>query len=99
MSKNKITQVYILSPEELNEQTSSIIEKAFQKHAPKFQPKPEVKYLTRKDVAAIFKISLVTVNEWSKLGIINPYRLGRLVRFKSSEIDEALIRINNKSID
>lgn len=94
MSTNKITQVYGLTPEELKEQTNTAIEAAFLKHADKFHPKEKTSYLTRKDISDIFKISLVTVNDWSKLGILKPYRLGRLVRFKSDEIETALTRIH-----
>lgn len=94
MDSNKITQVFNLTPKELKEQNASIIDAAFLKHADKFRPKEKVTYLTRKEVAAIFKISLVTVNDWNKLGILKPYRLGRLVRYKSDEIEAALTRIH-----
>jgi predicted DNA-binding transcriptional regulator AlpA len=94
MSENKLLQVFNLSPEELKEQTNSAIEAAFLKHADKFRPKEKTNYLTRKEVAAIFKISLVTVNDWNNLGILKPYRLGRLVRYKSDEIEAALTRIH-----
>lgn len=93
MIENKLLQVFNLTPEELKEQTNSAIEAAFLKHSDKFRPKEKTNYLTRKEVAAIFKISLVTVNDWNKLGILKPYRLGRLVRYKSDEIENSLTRI------
>ena len=45
--------------------------------------------LTRKDVAKIFGVSLVTVSAWTKQGIINPMRMGSRVYFYKSEIIEA----------
>ena len=93
MSKNTITQFQNASLEDIADQTSNIIDAAFEKHLEKFQPKPEVTFLTRKEVAKILKISLPTLNEWNKLGILKPYRIGRLVRYKSAELEEALTRI------
>ncbi len=57
-------------------------------------PKQE-EYLTRKELSKLFQVSLVTIHHWSKKGIIKPYRLGKLVRFKRSEVEQALITINN----
>jgi len=45
--------------------------------------------LTRKDVARIFGVSLVTVSSWSKQGIIKPIYMGSRVYFYKSEILEA----------
>lgn len=47
-------------------------------------------YLTRKDVAKMFKISLVTVHEWSKKGILKPHKIGTRVRFKKTEVMAAI---------
>lgn len=52
-------------------------------------------YLTRKEVADFLKISLVTLNDWSKKGIVQSYRIGARVRYKRSEIDQALRATKN----
>ncbi len=64
---------------------------------PDYIPKPESteKYLTRKDTAKLLQVSLVTLNEWSKKGIIQSYRIGGRIRYKLSEIDEALKEVKN----
>jgi len=52
-------------------------------------PKPdEDGYLmTRKEVASLLKISYVTLNEWTKIGKINAYSLGKnRVRYKRDEV-------------
>jgi excisionase family DNA binding protein len=54
-------------------------------------------YLTRADVASLFKISLVTVHQWTQQGIFKAYRLGTRVYFKRSEIDNALTVIVPKN--
>ena len=62
--------------------------KVAEKHL-KSQPEPE-KYLTRKDVAELLKVSLVTLYNWNKKGILKTTRIGNKVRYTRSSIDEAL---------
>ena len=52
--------------------------------------------LTRKDVASLFKISLVSVYEWSKKGILKPHKIGSRVRFKRSEVMAAMIEMETQ---
>lgn len=47
-------------------------------------------YLTRKQVASLLQISLPTLHQYTKQGLINSYKIGTKVRYKTSEIDEAL---------
>lgn len=63
------------------------------------QPQPQTttdKLLTRKEVCKLLQISLVTVHNWTKQGILNPYRIGNKLRFKESEVLEALQSVNSK---
>lgn len=57
-----------------------------------------VEYLTKKEVAKILKISVVTVDDWRRKRIIQAYRVGNRIRFKSDEIEMALIKINPPSM-
>jgi hypothetical protein len=41
------------------------------------------------------KVSLVTIHDWNKKKILNPFRLGNLIRYKRSDLEKAFIRINN----
>ena len=50
----------------------------------------EEELLTREETANLFGISLPTLNEYSKKGIIPAYRLGSRVRYKKSEIFNSL---------
>ncbi len=50
-------------------------------------------YLTRQETAEILKISLPTLHSYVKEGIVSAYRIGGRVRFKKSDIDEALKKI------
>lgn len=60
----------------------------------KVPEKEEVKYLTRQETAKLLSISLPTLHDWCKKKILNPYRMGCRVYFKSDEIDQSLKRIN-----
>ena len=99
MEQSKITQVFGISPNELKQDIINDIKTEINYIAQTFQPIKPREYLTRKEVAKILKVSLVTLHSWNKKKILNPYRLGNLIRYKRTEIDEALIRINNKLID
>ena len=64
------------------------------------QQQPADDLLSRNDVAKLFKISTDTVDNWSKVGILNPYRRGRRVFFKRSEVEfipipQSANRLNN----
>ena len=93
---NNITQVFGITPEELKETILKDLRLELKTLAQNFKPKEPPEYLTRKEVAKILKISLQTIHVWNRKKILNPYRLGNLIRYKSNEIDHALIRINSK---
>jgi excisionase family DNA binding protein len=96
MEQNKITQVHGVSSEELKQDFKYIVRAEFKEFALNFQPIIPPEYLTRQEVAVILKVSLVTLSDWNKKRILNPYRLGNLIRYKRSEIEQALICINPK---
>jgi len=51
--------------------------------------------LTRKEAASILKISLPTIDEWTKQGVIKAYRIGKSKRYKKDEIlmSEKLVKV------
>ena len=50
------------------------------------------KLLTRKETADKLKISLVTLNDWTKRGLIQSYLIGGRVLYKDSEIEASLYK-------
>lgn len=48
--------------------------------------------LTRKETADKLKISLVTLNDWTKRGLIQSYLIGGRVLYKESEIEASLYK-------
>jgi excisionase family DNA binding protein len=52
-------------------------------------------YLTREEVSELFKISLSTIHNWTKRGILQPYQIGGRVYFKASDIECSMIKLEN----
>lgn len=82
-----------LSHEELKGLISDAVREAIQVLIPEKQAENE--FLTRKQVAFIFKISLPTLNIWTKEGKLQSYRINSRVRYKKAEIESALKEVPN----
>jgi excisionase family DNA binding protein len=52
------------------------------------EPSPEL--ITRKETALIYGISLVTLNEWTKNGLIPAQRIGTRIRYKKTDVYASL---------
>lgn len=86
------TQVHHISADELTDKILNGVESKLNEFEKNFQPKESTIWITRKEVTEILSISLQTVHEWSKKGIINPYKIGNRVRFKRLEVENALTK-------
>ncbi len=56
-------------------------------------PKQETELLTRKEVAEILSISLVTLNDWTKRGLIPALRIGSRIRYNKANVLESLRQV------
>jgi excisionase family DNA binding protein len=54
-------------------------------------------YITRHEVAAIFKISLPTVHEWIKKGILKSYKIANRIFLKRYEVEAALTQVKPRT--
>jgi len=59
--------------------------------------KEELKLLTRKDTAKLLCISLPTLHDWTKTGIVKAHRIGNRVLFKQDEVYQALSLIQTST--
>ncbi len=66
--------------------------KELKKH---FEPKTPTEYLTRVEVAKMLKIDLSSVHNWTKKGILISYQIGGRVYYKRSEVENAIVKLNN----
>ena len=53
------------------------------------------KYLTRLEVAKLFKVSKSSVYNWTRKGILNTYQIGGRVFYKLEEVEDALVKLKN----
>ena len=79
---------------ELQGLIEATVRKVFSEN-PAFSQKPhqETEYITRKETAKILGVSLPTLNEWTKKGIIQGYRISSRVRYKKDEILSSLNKV------
>jgi excisionase family DNA binding protein len=95
MANTKITQVHNVNPEELTESISTAVEKIFAPFKENFQLQKPTEWITRKQVGELLSISLVTVDDWTDRNLLTAYRISNKKRFKLSEVEKALTKINN----
>lgn len=80
---------HTLSPEELRAIISREIRDAI-KELPTQNTQAVEILLTRKEAADKLNISLVTLNDWTKRGMIPAYTIGGRVLYKDSELEQSL---------
>lgn len=80
-----------VSEEELRNIISETVAEQLQKFSS--PQKDQVKYLTRSEVSKLLRISLPTLNDYTKTGVIKGYRINGRVLYKSDEIENSLKEI------
>ena len=87
-------QVENINSNTLLAEVAKLLKSELSKHAAPPQPSPD-DFITRQDVADMFKITLVTVHAWINAGILTPYKIGNKTRFKRGEVLAAAKNIPN----
>jgi hypothetical protein len=88
-------QITQLSPEQFEEVIRNAVKSQFDSLKKEINPsKPSEEYLTRKQVADLFQVELSTLHNWCKKGKLNPYGIGNRVYFLRSDIEKALVPLN-----
>lgn len=68
-------------------------------HAPKPSTSAaDLKYLSRQEVADLFKITLPTLKQWTREGKVKAHRIGRRVLYTPQDVQAALKQINTNQI-
>ena len=97
--KKKVIQFYEVDPEEFKKEILEGVEKLLTEFSKQFTPKEPEVWLSRKDVSELLGVSLPTLYEWGKLGVLKPYKIGTRVRYRQSDIEETLLRSNRSARD
>jgi predicted DNA-binding transcriptional regulator AlpA len=82
------------TPEEFKKDLLSDFKKELDQLKTNFQPKEPNEYLSRKEVAKLFKVDLSTIHNWCKAGKLKPLGMGARVYFLRSDIENSLTPLN-----
>ncbi len=85
------TLIQNVTPEELSETLRSVIKEELSLLYPKEAASP--RFLSRQEVATLLKISLPTLNEYTRTGIIKGSRIGTRVLYSEEDIKDAIKEI------
>lgn len=95
MSPN-IIQIQSINEDDLRRIIKEVVSEQISKLHPSHSgsKKREV-YLTRKELSLRLKVSVQTLIDWDRKGILKPYRIGNQIRYKESELESCLESINS----
>jgi excisionase family DNA binding protein len=84
-----------ITPEEMKDAILKGVQEQFNQLKAEFQPKEPTEYLTRAEVAELFKIDLSTLHNWTKKKKLKAYGIGNRVYYKRDEINNSLTPLNS----
>lgn len=85
-----VIQLHNVSPEEFKNDILTGVQEKLNQFQKNLETKKSPVYLTRKEVSSLLGVSLVTIHEWCKKGILKPIHIGSRVRFRKSDIEKTL---------
>lgn len=88
----KTIQVQEITVDELADKVADKLLLKIEAYLKQINSKKDEGLLTRQETAEYLKVSLVTVHQWAKYGIINPVRIGNRVYFKKQSILDVIER-------
>ncbi len=91
--QTSITQLHNLEPQQIINPLTEL-KKQIEDLKKHLQPKIPNEYLTRNEVAEMLKINLSTVHNWTRNKTLVAYSIGSRIYFKRSEVENAIIKLN-----
>lgn len=89
--KTKVIEIQEVNVEELAELISEKLLHKLEVFKKELDKNEEV-LLRREEVQKILKVSLVTIWNWTKIGLLKSYRLGNRIYYKKHEVLDSLQR-------
>ncbi|MBK9793077.1 MAG: helix-turn-helix domain-containing protein [Sphingobacteriales bacterium] len=80
----------------LQDVIATTVRKEIEQATQHLQPKEATEFLSKKQAAKFLGVSLVTLDKWTMNGKIIGYRVGKFVRYKQHELEQALQKIKTK---
>jgi excisionase family DNA binding protein len=96
---NKSIYLTEITVPDLEALIANVIRKELEPHLQNLmsqQKQTEDSYVSRKEAAAILKISIPTLTKLVTDGLLPGYRLGNSIRFKKSSLEKGLVEIRSK---
>ena len=87
-------QFIYFTSQQLQEEIQRGIKTQLDEFLQNFKPKQQDAYLTRQEVAELFKVDVSTIHNWCKTGKLKPYGIGSRVYFLQSDIHNCLTPLN-----
>lgn len=83
-----MSQIFLsgMNLNELLDNIGQLVEKKLDKALSQHVKPNKPKFITRKEVATLLNVTLATLHDWTKLGWIQSYKVGRRVLYKESEV-------------
>jgi excisionase family DNA binding protein len=78
-----------ISFEELEDTIRKVITDSLRENQLSKPSNSEADYLTRIETARLLRVTLPTLTDWTKRGILKSYRMGTRIRYKRSEVNES----------
>ncbi len=82
-----------LTPEENQNAIIKGVELLINELKKDFKPKVPEDLMTRQETADLLKANLASIHNWTKRGLIQSYGLAGRVYYKSSEIENAIVKL------
>lgn len=83
-------QLISTTPEEMANLIADSVRKEVAAFFSELETKEKDEWLTRHEVAEIFKVNLSTIHRWSEKGILKRYGIGNKVYYKKSEVEASV---------
>jgi excisionase family DNA binding protein len=92
--KKEIIQIENINAEDFKDEIIKGVVMALKELNFKFQNSDEDEILTREEAAKMLSVSLVTLWTWDKNDFLQTYRIGGKIRYKKSDLLNALTKKN-----
>ncbi|WP_200974839.1 helix-turn-helix domain-containing protein [Echinicola sp. 20G] len=83
-------KIVLTTTEELNQLINEAVSSAVRKIPLQQTIPPNEKFLSRKEAAEKLRISLVTLNDYSKRGLVKSFLIGGRVLYKDKDLEACL---------
>lgn len=83
-----------VTPEQLQNAIIEGVKTQLEDFKKEFQPKQPTEYLTRHEVAALLKVDVSSVHNYTKRGTLQAYQVAGRVLYKRSEVEASIVALN-----